>query len=122
MQILVIDDDETFCRLLVEILDERGISAKWTTNGLTGYEMLANEEYDLCIIDVRMPLVLGTELAEALKQDYPRVKIILTSAFADQALQDYARRIGLLLLSKPFSPRHLLDTVERALGAPLGRT
>jgi CheY-like chemotaxis protein len=39
MQILVIDDDETFCRLLVEILEEIGVQAAWTTNGLTGYEM-----------------------------------------------------------------------------------
>lgn len=121
MQILVIDDDETFCRLLVEILEEIGMHAVWTTNGLTGYEMLALEHYDLCIIDVRMPLVLGTELAEAIKEDYPRIKIILASAFADQALQDYARRLGVLLLSKPFSPNRLLDTVERALRECIGR-
>jgi DNA-binding NtrC family response regulator len=121
MQILVIDDDETFCRLLVEILEEMGMRAVWTTNGLTGYEMLARDDYDLCIIDVRMPLVLGTELAEAIREDYPRIKIILASAFADQALHDYARRLGVLLLSKPFSPSRLLDTVERALHECIGR-
>ncbi|HEX2931397.1 MAG TPA: response regulator, partial [Candidatus Binatia bacterium] len=110
MQILVIDDDEIFCRLLVEILEEMGIRAVWTTNGLTGYEMLARDDYDLCIIDVRMPLVLGTELAEAIREDYPRIKIILASAFADQALHDYARRLGVLLLSKPFTPSRLVDT------------
>jgi len=121
MQILIIDDDETFCRLLVEILEDIGLRAVWTTNGLTGYEMLTRDEYDLCIIDVRMPLVLGTELAEAIREDYPRTKIILASAFADQALQDYARRMGILLLSKPFSPNRLLDTVELALGESLSR-
>ena len=121
MQILVIDDDETFCRLLVEILEETRIRTVWTTNGLTGYQMLARDDFDLCIIDVRMPLILGTELAEAIREDYPRIKIILASAFADQELRDYARRMGVLLLSKPFSPRRLLDTVERALGESMGR-
>ena len=121
MQILIIDDDETFCRLLVEIFEGMGMPAVWTTNGLTGYEMLTREDYDLCIIDVRMPLVLGTELAEAIREDYPRTKIILASAFADQALQNYAKRRGIFLLSKPFTPTRLLDTVELALGASIGR-
>ena len=116
MRILIIDDDETFCRLLVEILEETGSRAVWTTNGLTGYEMLTREDYDLCIIDVRMPLILGTELADAIKEAYPRTKIILASAFADRALQDYARCMGILLLSKPFTPNRLLATVELALG------
>ena len=92
MRILIIDDDETFCHLLVEILEEMGMPAVWTTNGLTGYEMMTRDDYELCIIDVRMPLVLGTDLAEAIREDHPQVKIILASAFADETLQDYAKR------------------------------
>ena len=121
MQILVIDDDETFCRLLVEILEEMGMQPAWTTNGLTGYEMISRDNFELCIIDVRMPLVLGTDLAEAIREDHPHVKIILASAFADETLQDYAKRKGILLLSKPFSPSRLLDMVELALGESIGR-
>jgi two-component system cell cycle sensor histidine kinase/response regulator CckA len=120
MRILIIDDDETFCRLLVEILEEMGMRAVWTTNGLTGYEMLTRDDYDLCIIDVRMPLVLGTDLADAIREDYPQVKIILASGFADETLQEYAKRKGILLLSKPFTADRLLDTVELALGQSIG--
>ena len=96
MRILIIDDDEIFCRLLVEILEASGIQAIWTTDGLNGYEMLTHADYDLCIIDVRMPLILGTELAEAIREDRPQAKIILASAFADEALQDYARHKGIM--------------------------
>ena len=121
MQILIIDDDETFCRLLIEIFEETGMRAVWTTDGVAGYEMLTRDEYDLCIIDVRMPLVLGTELAEAIKADYPQIKIILASAFADETLQECVRRMGLLLLSKPFTPNRLLVAVELVLGETRGR-
>jgi DNA-binding NtrC family response regulator len=121
MRILIIDDDETFCHLLVEILEEMEMRAVWTTNGLTGYEMLTRDDYDLCIVDVRMPLVLGTDLAEAVREDYPQVKIILASAFADETLQEYAKRKGFLLLSKPFDANRLLDTVELALGESISR-
>jgi len=106
---------------LVEIFETSGIQAIWTTDGLNGYEMLAHGDYDLCIIDVRMPLILGTELAEAIREDRPQAKIILASAFADEALQDYARRKGIMLLSKPFTANRLLDAVELALGESIGR-
>ena len=121
MQVLVVDDDEVFCRFLVEALEDVGMSAIFTTNGLKAYELMNCQSYDLCIIDVRMPLVLGTELAEAIKQDYPWAKIILVSAFADQALQEYARRKGILLLSKPFTKLQLFDTVHFALRDSLAR-
>jgi len=114
MRILVIDDDEVFCRLLVEILQEVGIKAACRTNGLDAFETLSRDPYDLCIIDVRMPLVLGTELAEAIKEDHPSIKLILASAFADQALQEFARRREILLLSKPFTRSQLVETVRSA--------
>lgn len=121
MRILVIDDDEVFCRMLVEILEEIGIEAACRTNGLDAYGMLTHDPYDLCIIDVRMPFVLGTELAAAIKEDHPTIKLILASAFADQVLQEYARRKGILLLSKPFTNSQLFDAIKVASGESIGR-
>jgi CheY-like chemotaxis protein len=121
MRILVIDDDDVFCRMLVEILEEIGIEATGRTNGLDAYKMLARDPYDLCIIDVRMPLVLGTELATAIKEVHPSIKLILASAFADQALREYARCKGILLLSKPFTKLELFDAVKIASGESIGR-
>ena len=121
MRILIVDDDEIFCRLLVEIFEGIGMEPTWTTNGMTGYAMITDGDYDLCIIDVRMPLVLGTDLAEAIREDCPQVKIILASAFADEPLQEYASRMGILLLSKPFTTTLLLATVERALRESIGQ-
>ena len=115
MRVLVVDDDEIFCRLLAEILEGQGVEAAWTIDGLAGYEMAGRHHYDVFIIDVRMPLVLGTELAEALKKDHPLAKIILVSAFADETLLNLSQRIGFPVLSKPFSTRHLLEAVESIL-------
>ncbi len=97
------------------------MQAACTTNGLAAYELLTRDPYDLCVIDVCMPLILGTEIAEAIKKEYPQAKIILASAFADQALQEYARRKGILLLSKPFSAKQLLDTVQLAVSDSIAR-
>ena len=116
MRVLIVDDDETFCQLLAEVLECGGIKVAWTTNGLEGYEMSLYEPYDLFIIDQRIPLILGTELVEELKKDNPRAKIILISAFADETLQNQSKSLGVPVLSKPFSAKRLLELVESALG------
>jgi DNA-binding NtrC family response regulator len=115
MRALVVDDDEVFCRFLAEALEEIGIATVYSTNGLAAYQLMNRQPCGLCIIDVRMPLILGTELAEAIKEEYPRVKIILSSAFADAALQEYAKQQGILLLSKPFGKSQLIGAVQCTL-------
>ena len=115
MRVLIIDDDRTFCELLAETLEEKGIEVEWTTDGFGGYEMSLDEPYDLFIVDQRMPLVLGSELAEYLREDNPEAKIILTSAFADETLGDIAKRIDSPLLSKPFRANRLLELIKRLL-------
>jgi CheY-like chemotaxis protein len=116
VRVLVADDDETFCRFLAEVLESKGMSVVWTTDSLKGYETSLYETYDLFILDQRMPLMLGTEFVEELKKDNPRVKIILTSGFADDALRTRMQSLGVPLLSKPFSANRLLQVVESVLG------
>jgi len=113
MRILIVDDDKTFCQLLTELLEDKGHEVEWTSHGLEGYKMSQRKYYDLFIFDVRMPVVLGTELAEGLKEQSPGTKIILVSAFADEPLRSAARSLGIPLLSKPFTTETFLDLVER---------
>jgi CheY-like chemotaxis protein len=116
VSVLVVDDNEIFCRLLVEILESEGMEAAWTTDVAAAYEMSTDHPYDLFILDVRMPLLLGTELAEALKTNNPSAKIILISAFADEPLLKTSQSIGVPLLSKPFTAKRLLEVVQSTLG------
>jgi len=82
---------------------------------------VSKHSYDLCIIDVRMPLILGTELADAMRESFPQLKIILASAFADESLQNDAAGKGIFFLSKPFTADRLLCTMKRALGESASR-
>ncbi len=118
-RVLIVDDDETFCRLLVEVLGDQGMQVVWTTDGLAGYEKSLYELYDLFIFDERMPLVLGTELVENIKRDNPQAKFILISAFADETLQKRTQSLGVPLLSKPFATERFVEMVEGALGRPV---
>jgi YesN/AraC family two-component response regulator len=72
--------------------------------------------YDLFILDVRMPRVLGTDLAATLKKDHPSAQIILISAFADAALEQTASQLGVAILSKPFPSDRLTDLIAQLCG------
>src|SRR6185295_890090 len=115
MRVLVVDDDEASCQLLVKVLQTNGMEVEWASNGLTAYDMALQQLYDLFILDVRMPLVLGTELAEGLKKERPDAKIIFISSFADEALQQVAARLSVPLLSKPFSVDCLLEATAKVM-------
>jgi two-component system, cell cycle response regulator CpdR len=121
MRALIIDDDQTFCEFLAEVLADKGIEGVWTTDGIQGYAMCCGQPFDLVISDVRMPSLLGTELAARLKRDNPHVKIILISAFADDSTMDISTSLGIPLLSKPFVPDRLLQVVAQLLDLRIGK-
>jgi DNA-binding response OmpR family regulator len=116
MRALIVDDDQTFCQFLATVLTRKGIDVTWTTDGLASYNLARQFPYDLFILDVRMPQVLGTDLAADLKKDHPSAQIILISAFADAALQQTASQLGVAILSKPFPPNRLTDMIVQLLG------
>ena len=116
MKILIVDDDKIFCELLAEILLEKGHRVDWTTHGLEAYKLSLRSHYDLFVFDVRMPFIMGTELADGLREQSPGTKIILISAFADETLQNTAERLGVPLLSKPFTREKFLDLVMKTTG------
>jgi DNA-binding response OmpR family regulator len=121
MRALIIDDDQTFCEFLTEVLADKGIEGIWTTDGGEGYTMCCCQPFDLVISDVRMPSLLGTELAARLKRDNPHVKIILISAFADDSTVDISTNLGIPLLSKPFVPARLLEVIAQLLDLRIGK-
>jgi DNA-binding response OmpR family regulator len=115
MRILIVDDDKIFCQLLVEVLESSGYDVDWTNYALRAFKLSQRSYYDLFVFDVRMPVILGTELAEGLMEQSPGAKIILISAFADSMLNTAANKLGLPLLSKPFTTEELLDLVDKTI-------
>ena len=115
MRVLVVEDDETSCAFLMQILEIQGHEVVCATDSLDGYQKAWSYSYELVILDVRMPGLLGTEIAAALKQKNPSPKIILISAFADASLREAASNLGTPVLSKPFSPDDLFQTIDKTL-------
>jgi DNA-binding NtrC family response regulator len=80
--------------------------------------MLADEPVDLVCTDLVMPDMTGSALIDEVRRDYPRLPVVVCSAYGSDA--DVNRRVmagEAWFLAKPFTRTDLLEVVQRALHA-----
>jgi signal transduction histidine kinase/DNA-binding response OmpR family regulator len=118
----LVADDEPFNQELIQvILDKWQVKADIVGNGKVALEYLADQDYDLILLDLRMPEMDGITTArfirEELKLEVPILALTATSTQEEisQALQSGIN--GHLL--KPFQESELLATVSHLLGVPV---
>jgi len=117
-KILVCDDESHILHVVSLKLRNAGYEVFTASDGQEALELAIAERPDLIITDYHMPSLSGLELCQKLKQDTATAKIpaIMLTARGYQLDPNDTRDSGILrMLSKPFSPRHLLTTVNEVL-------
>lgn len=79
-KVLIVDDVQLNRLLLVKILKRWGISTVEASNGAEAVEMVANESFDVILMDLEMPVMNGVEAAMVIKDKHPGTTIIACSA------------------------------------------
>lgn len=115
-RILVVDDDEGIRNLVHTILKRAGYRTEVVEDALVAQKRLAVCDYDVVISDIMMPGISGIELLKVLSQVAPDVPVILMTGNPNLETAAEAIRTASAVdyLTKPFSPREMLRTVERA--------
>jgi CheY-like chemotaxis protein len=116
--ILVADDESHILHVVSLKLRNAGFRVVTARDGQEALEMAQAEKPDLLITDYHMPQLSGLELCQRLKQDAATKDIpaIMLTARGYHLEPHDTQESGILrMLSKPFSPRHLLDTVNEVL-------
>jgi CheY-like chemotaxis protein len=117
-KILVADDESHILHVVSLKLRNAGFSVVTACDGQEALELAQQEMPDLLITDYHMPQLSGLELCRRLKQDAATAHIpaiMLTARGYNLEPSDTDQSGILRMLSKPFSPRHLLATVEEVL-------
>lgn len=117
-QRVLIAEDEALVRLdLKEMLVEEGFDVvAEVSDGATAVRLARELRPDLCILDIKMPVMDGIEAAEQITKERLAAVLILT-AFSQRELIDQARRAGAMAyLVKPFQKHDLLPAIEIASG------
>jgi DNA-binding NtrC family response regulator len=112
----VVDDEETICKTLALILNQRGYEAIAFTQPLEALRAAKGRCPDVLVTDVSMPLLNGIELGIQFQELYPTCKVLLFSgAISTGPLLEGAgqRGFNFTILAKPVHPNDLLQTLEK---------
>jgi two-component system, cell cycle response regulator CpdR len=117
-KILLAEDDNDMRRFLVKALENAGYEVVSFDNGLSAYNRLREEPFELLLTDIVMPEMDGIELARRATELDPEIKVMFITGFAAVALNpDNSAPKDARILSKPFHLRDLVNEVERLLKA-----
>jgi DNA-binding response OmpR family regulator len=121
-RVLLAEDDPDMRALIAMALRADGYEVAEARDGGEALELLRGAGMggvapaaDLVVSDIQMPRVNGLELLERLRAGRVGIPVVLVSAFADTAVRCEARRLGAMLLDKPFDLGDLLAVVSEAM-------
>jgi DNA-binding response OmpR family regulator len=115
LSLLVVDDEETVCRLLERYFGADGHVVHLAMTGLQALEQLRTHRYDVCLVDKNLPDVSGVQVASVARARGPDSVIVLLTGYA--SIGSAAELIGVAdeYLTKPFELSVLRDTVQTLL-------
>lgn len=116
IKVLLTEDDPNLGMLLREYLNAKGYETTLAENGKIGYETFMQGGFDLCILDVMMPIKDGFTLAEEIRQTDKQIPIIFLTAksMKDDKLKGFG--VGADdYITKPFSMDELLMRMQAIL-------
>jgi CheY-like chemotaxis protein len=116
--ILVVDDDESHRTLIADLLEEMGYRCLQAANGREALDLLDAELPQAVLLDLRMPVMSGWGLLDALKK-MPRARglpIIIISGYGFEWEAELVGAAG--YISKPVDLDKVRDTVQRIVGPP----
>jgi len=119
-RILVVDDDDSVRGFTARALGMDGHFVDQADDGDTALERIgeADGEYDLILSDIRMPAMDGIEMAKNAVKDYPDLRILLMTGFAEQRERaSELQRIIVDVVPKPFSLADIREAVRKALSS-----
>ena len=118
-RVLIVDDNRTNRQILEHQARRWGMEPHAVASAQKALERLAQERYDLAILDVQMPEMDGIELARRIRQEFQKRPplIMLTSLDQSDVLQEVRQEEVAAVLTKPVKRDQLFDTLTKVVTA-----
>lgn len=122
MNVLLVEDEHDFQRVLAEYLSLSGYDVLTADHGKEGLEKFKKEHVDICILDVMMPVMDGFELAENIRRLDKDIPIIFLTAKNQKEDKLKGLKIGADdYMTKPFDAEELVLRMSNILRRSAGR-
>jgi CheY-like chemotaxis protein len=122
-RILIADDEDSMRMLVARAIAMDGHDTTTAADGAEALDILTRElgRFDLLLTDIQMPVMDGIALALAASRDFPELKILLMTGYADQ--RERASGLNAIVhdvVTKPFTVADIRTAVADALAASKG--
>ncbi len=112
-KVLIVDDEKGLRIGAQRLLAGEGYEVTVAENGTEGIKLGTETEFDLAIIDLKMPDVDGLEVLQQIKKKYPYTICFIATAYASYDTAIEATRLGAYsYIPKPFTPEELLSNLK----------
>lgn len=119
-RILIVEDDESVRAFTARAIAAGGHAVETAGDGDLGLSSIraAQGGYDLVLSDIRMPAMDGIEMARRAANEFPGLKILLMTGYAEQRERAAdLQRIVVDVVAKPFSLNEIRSRVQKAIGS-----
>jgi two-component system response regulator HydG len=111
---LLVEDDLVYCKLLTRFLSKNDFEVMDAQNGKDAMELMAWNNFDLAVLDYRLPDLNGLDLLKKLKINNPFCKVILITRYGDEDVANQAIAHGIdAFITKPINPTDLLQVIKK---------
>jgi two-component system, response regulator, stage 0 sporulation protein F len=112
IRILLVDDEENIRFLFREELEEEGYQIELASNGFEAIEKVKSSEFDLVVMDIKMPGMDGIQALNEIKNLHKDLPVILCSAYGEFK-QDFSSWISDAYVVKSADTTELKQTIKR---------
>ncbi len=113
MQILIVDDELKVARSLQLILNLEGLTSQIVTSGRAAIEEMAQQPYDIVLLDLMMPEIDGMAVLDHINQHHPGTSVIVVSGESEIKKAIHVLKAGARdFIRKPYTPEELLFSIN----------
>lgn len=115
LRVLIVDDEEELVSVLAERLEFRGISARAVCSGAEAIDCAREQEFDMALIDVKMPSMSGMDTMLQIKEIQPPIKVILMTGHGESTeVEEHLARGAYDYVAKPIQIDELIAKITTA--------
>ncbi len=121
LRVLIVDDEDDFRETIVKRLNARKIQAMGANSGIKALEVLKDNDFDVMVLDVKMPDMDGIETLRHVKKMKPEIEVIMLTGHASVEFGLKGMQLGAFdYVMKPAPLNELLDTIGQAYNKKRG--
>ena len=114
-RILIVEDDATLSEQITQLLQSRGFDTRHESDGSAGLQAVLEENFDLVLLDIRLPSLNGLSLLNQLRQIKQTPVMMITASGAEQERIEGYRKGADDYLPKPFNFTEMMLRIDALL-------